>query len=99
MAKLSQEEVAARLVHIYFREIARLGYKRRLALDEVINAYYYALSRLGDRQSAMNELMKKVVEEENELKTESKNELVSSFSGSPSETTVTETKTETTEKS
>lgn len=73
---LSNEEVAARLVKIYFKEIARLGYKRRLTLDETINAYYYTLLRLGDKKEEMDKVKKKVLEDEQDLRTETKEELI-----------------------
>ena len=76
MAKeLCNEEIAARLVRMYFKEIARLGYKRSLSLDETINAYYYALSRLQNRPVEIERAKKKVLKEEAELKTETKQEL------------------------
>ena len=81
MAMLSDEEIAARIVGIYFKEIARLGLKRSLTLDEVINAYYYTLSRLGHKEKAMKEAMKKVVIEEKELRTKTKKELLPPGSG------------------
>ncbi len=43
------EDVAHRLVHLYFSEVARLGIKRRLDLDEVVQAYFHTLSRLKGR--------------------------------------------------
>ena len=73
---LSNEEVAARLVKIYFKEIARLGYKRRLTLDATINAYYYTLLRLGDKKEEMDKVKKRVLEDEQDLRTESKEELI-----------------------
>ena len=73
---LSNEEVAERLVEIYFKEIARLGYKRRLTLDGTINAYYYTLLRLGDKKEEMDKVKKKVLEDEQDLRTESKEELI-----------------------
>ena len=73
---LTDEEVAARIVGIYFKEIARLGYKRKLTLDEVINSYYYTLARLSKKEQISKEMMEKVVEEEKEIKTETKEELV-----------------------
>jgi len=76
MAKtLRNEEIAARIVQIYFKEIARLGYKRRLTLDETINAYYYTLSKLGSKGQAMEKIKKEAIEDEQELKTETKEEL------------------------
>jgi len=68
--KMCDEEVASKIIQIYFREIARLGYKRGLKLDEVINAYYYVLSKLERKDSEMEKLKEKVEETEEELKTE-----------------------------
>jgi hypothetical protein len=76
MAKpLSNEEIAAKVVQIYFKEIARLGYKRRLTLDETINAYYYALSRLQNKAAELEKARKKVLRDEADLKKETKDEL------------------------
>jgi len=75
---LSDDQVAARLVAIYFKEIARLGFKRTLTLDEVINAYYYALSKLKGKDAFIKEALSKVIEEERELKTETTEELLPS---------------------
>ncbi len=89
MAKvLSDTEVAARIVQIYFKEVARLGYKRSLTLDEVINAYYYALSRLGNKKTLMESAVKKVILEEKEIKTETKEEILPQV-GVVTETTTT----------
>jgi hypothetical protein len=46
---LSDEELALRMVKLYFKEIAQLGYKASLDLDKVINAYLYSLSRVQRR--------------------------------------------------
>jgi len=76
MAEMSNEEVAARIVQVYFKEIARLGYKRRLTLDETINAYYYTLSRLQNKKEEMSKVRKSVLEDEEDIRTESKDELI-----------------------
>ena len=76
MIGLSDEEVASKILRVYFKEVARLGFKRRLTLDEVINAYYYTLSRLGNKAKAMEEAKKKVIVEEKEILTETKEELL-----------------------
>ena len=41
-----EEEVAFKIVQTYFKEIARFGFKKRLTLDEIINAYLYSLARV-----------------------------------------------------
>ena len=76
MKELNDKEVATRLIQIYFKEIARLGFKRSLTLDEVVNAYYYALSRLEHKKPEMKKALKKVVKEEREIRTETKEELI-----------------------
>lgn len=94
MAKgMSNEEVAAKLVQIYFKEIARLGHKRRLTLDETINAYYYTLSKIQNKSQGMNQVKNEVIEDEQELKTETKDELFPQVTE-----TITKTTTETTKK-
>jgi hypothetical protein len=40
------EEIAFRIVQTYFKEIARFGFKKRLTLDEILDAYVYALARV-----------------------------------------------------
>jgi hypothetical protein len=40
------EEIAFKIIQTYFMEVARLGFKRQLSLDEIINAYFYALARV-----------------------------------------------------
>jgi len=40
------EEIAFKLMQTYFIEVARLGFKRRLTLDEIIDAYFYSLARV-----------------------------------------------------
>ncbi|MBU0635805.1 hypothetical protein KKE06_02150 [Candidatus Micrarchaeota archaeon] len=44
---IHNEETAYRLVNLYFIELARVGHKRTLNLDELLNAYFYVLDRLG----------------------------------------------------
>ncbi|MFH0970249.1 MAG: hypothetical protein V1776_02195 [Candidatus Diapherotrites archaeon] len=73
--ELSNEEVAVRLTRLYFEEIARLGFKRRLDFDSIINAYYYCLQRLHNKGKELD-IMRKIVErEENKLQGEPKSHL------------------------
>ena len=78
MPELGNEEIAARIVQIYFKEIARLGYKRTLTLDETINAYYYVLSKLGNKKVLLEEVRQKVLRDERELASETKEEAIPS---------------------
>jgi len=50
------EEIAFKIIQTYFMEIARLGFKRQLTLDEIINAYFYALARVKRSNIEMNEV-------------------------------------------
>ena len=89
MAELGNEEIAARIVQIYFKEIARLGYKRTLTLDETINAYYYVLSKLGNKKVLLEEVRQKVLRDERELASETKEEAIPSVTETYSSTTET----------
>lgn len=78
MVGLSKEEIAARIVGIYFKEVARLGFKRSLSLDETMNAYYYVLSKLGNPKECIEEAKRKVVIDEKLLASETKEEAIPS---------------------
>ena len=43
--ELPDEEIAYRMIKLYFTDLVRHRHKRALTLDEVINAYLYALVR------------------------------------------------------
>jgi len=53
---MNDEEVAFKIVRLYFEEIARLGFKRQLDLDQILNSYFYTLKKVGDKEA-----MKKIV--------------------------------------
>ena len=71
---LQDEEVAYRLVKLYFEEVARLGFKRKLDLDAIINAYMYSLQRLKNKDKEIDELSKFVKKEEESLASETREE-------------------------
>ncbi len=54
----SDEEIALRMLNVYFREVARRGLKRSLSLDEVINAYFYSLMRIQRKGIELEEICK-----------------------------------------
>ncbi len=56
---MNDEEVAFRIVRLYFEDVARLGFKRQLDLDQMINAYFYTLKMLKNK----DESVKKIVAE------------------------------------
>src|SRR3989344_757654 len=91
---ISDEEVAFRIVNIYFEEIARLGFKRSLDLDAIINAYFYTLQRIKNKDKLLVEMGKKVMEEEARLKTQSREEMIPSMQEQTRTTITEETRTE-----
>jgi hypothetical protein len=48
------------MIQTYFIEIARQGFKRQLTLDEIINAYFYALARVKRKSMEVGEYDKLV---------------------------------------
>ncbi len=70
------EEIAYRIVKLYFEEVARLGFKRTLNLDSILNAYFYSLKRLMNKEIELATIEKIVKETEVELKTETKEEIL-----------------------
>ncbi len=85
---MNDEEVAFRIVRLYFEEIARLGFKRTLDLDQMINSYFYTLKQLKGKDAAIKKATEKLIKEEKEI---TKKE-VPSVSNSSSTTSVTTTK-------
>lgn len=73
---LPDEEVAYRLAKMYFEDIASRRVKRKVTLDEVINAYFYALRRVENKEKEMKAIQKVVEEEEKEIEEETKEELI-----------------------
>jgi len=61
---MKDEEAALKIVKLYFEEIARLGFKRGLDLDQMINAYFYTLKKLKDKDKAMKKITTKIIKEE-----------------------------------
>ncbi|MDO8537379.1 MAG: hypothetical protein Q7S21_00680 [archaeon] len=88
---VSDEVVALKLVALYFEEVARLGFKRQLDLDAVINSYFYSLSRIQRKENELATIKKIVLKEEDQLKTQTKEEMIP-------QTTTTTTKEEKTVK-
>ena len=48
---------------LYFEEIARIGFKRNLSLDSILNAYFYALHKLKNKDKEMKKLSRLIEEE------------------------------------
>jgi len=70
---LPDEEVACRLVKLYVEEAMRLGDKRKMDLDTIINAYFYSLQRLKRKEEELSALEELVDKEEKELLSEKGN--------------------------
>ena len=64
---MNDEEVAFRIVRLYFEEIARLGFKRTLDLDQMINSYFYTLKQLKGKDVALKKATEKLIREEKEI--------------------------------
>ena len=73
---VTDEEMAYKVVQLYFEEVARQGFKRTLDLDSIINAYLYALGRLRNKDKELHEIMHLVSEEEKHLGHESRAEVL-----------------------
>ncbi len=73
---LPDEEVALRLVRLYLGEVARPKLKRTVDLDAVLNAYFYALRRVGNKEKELKAIEKIVEEDEKEIASESKQQLI-----------------------
>lgn len=73
---LPDEEVAYRLVKLYFEDIARASVKRSIDLDSTVNAYFYTLKRIENKEKELKAVQRIVEEEEEQMKTESKAELI-----------------------
>ena len=61
---MKDEEVALKIVRLYFQEVARLGFKRQLDLDQMINSYFYTLKKLKGKEEAMKKMTQRIVKEE-----------------------------------
>jgi hypothetical protein len=86
---MNDEEVAFRIVRLYFEEIARLGFKRQLDLDQIINAYFYSLKRLGNKDEEIKKAVAKIMKEESAKSIEKDVNKVTSSQVETSKTTVT----------
>ncbi len=75
-AGMPDEEVAYRLVKMYFEDIARQSVKRKVDLDAVINAYFYALRRIENKEKELKAMQRVVEEEEKGMAEETKEELI-----------------------
>jgi len=57
ISKKSVDEVAHDIVDLYFREIARLGFKRKLDLEDTVQAYEFVRNKLSAHQTVTPEMI------------------------------------------
>lgn|GEM_PF-4674975 len=57
------EEMAFKMVELYLKDVSQRGDKRQMGLDTIINAYFYALGRLKNKDKELG-LIEEVVEKE-----------------------------------
>ena len=60
---MDDEEMAFKMVELYLRDVSQRGDKRQMGLDTIINAYFYALGRLKNKDKELG-LMEEAVEKE-----------------------------------
>ena len=53
----ADEEIALSLASLYFKEVAKQGFKRSLEIDDIINSYFYALARIKRKSFESKEIM------------------------------------------
>jgi len=63
LANMVDEEMAFKMVELYLKDVSQRGDKRQMGLDTIINAYFYALGRLKNKDKELG-LIEEVVEKE-----------------------------------
>ena len=63
----ADKQIALKIVETYLREAARVGLKRTLEIDDIINAYLYVYSRLIKDRKTIPEIEKTLDDETREL--------------------------------
>ena len=89
---MNDEEVSFKLIRLYFEEIARLGFKRQLDLDQILNAYFYTLKKIKNKDEAMRKIVKEMAsEQKKEVKTTTVTQTTNQGAPNFKETTTTTT--------
>lgn len=57
--ELATEEMAYRMVKMYFEELARIGFKRQMSLDDLVDAFIYSWYRVEKRLGRKHETVHK----------------------------------------
>jgi len=76
---LTDEEIALKIVEIYFEEIVRSGTKRKINFDSLINSYFYVLEKINNKDEMLTSLKEQVEIEEENLLEQSKEEIIPSI--------------------
>ena len=76
---IADEVLALKLVKVYFEKVARMGLKRKLDFDSIINAYFYALQRLKNKDKELKNMVKLVEDAERRMAAETRDELFPSM--------------------
>ena len=93
---MNDEEVAFKIVRLYFEEIARRGFKRQLDLDQILNSYFYTLKKVGDKE-AMQKIVIEMNKDQQPVKTETTTTTTETQVKPVEPTVVSETTTTTTQ--
>ncbi len=64
---MDDEEMAFKMVELYFRDVSQRGDKRQMGLDTILNAYFYALGRLKNKDKELDIIEEAVEKEEEDL--------------------------------
>ncbi|MBI2598315.1 MAG: hypothetical protein HYW50_03905 [Candidatus Diapherotrites archaeon] len=72
---LSDEEVALRIVEIYFEEVAKRRDKA-VDFDSMINTYFYVCEKMKKKEELLASMKNKVAVEEKKLLTMHKEEII-----------------------
>ena len=64
---MADEEMAFKMVELYLRDVSQRGDKKQMGLDTIINAYFYALGRLQNKDKELGLIEEAVEKEEAEL--------------------------------
>mgnify|MGYP005837316457 CR=1 FL=1 len=86
---MNDEEVAFKIVRLYFEEIARMGFKRNLDLDQIINSYFYTLKRIRAKDDALRKVFAEMPKSTGAgpvSQAEEKKEMVATVGGSENKT-------------
>lgn len=71
---MDKDEIAFKIVELYVSQVADAQEKRKMGLDTIMNAYFYALLRLTRKEKEMEAFEKAVSKEEKFMKAKEEQE-------------------------